>query len=256
MGKNTKKSNKNKSNKNKKPTKETKTEEKKTPVVTKKTETKQNILKEAIVEDKDEIEKLKAKVQNLLKMNKYLLNEVEERKNIKNLKKEASDDLVNLIQKSDSPINFMQKKVLKVQEIVQDKIAQKDSNLQNAHKILEKNLDLLVENIQNDGITYVNTVRTEELDLGNLKLDVQKVLFNNPDSEIIVGSNILSLREMVDNMDLMEKLNTRCGVNMEKCIIYNEKVFEKEMANENRIIDGVKVLRKETLKMNKDKLRK
>jgi len=227
-----------------------------------------------------------------MKMNKYLLNEVEERKNIKNLKKEASDDLVNLIQKSDSPINFMQKKVLKVQEIVQDKIAQKDSNLQNAHKILEKNLDLLVEkiqnadktlkvisqdsalmngetkksyetdqlkveeNIQNDGITYVNSVRTEELDLGNLKLDVQKVLFNNPDSEIIVGSNILSLREMVDNMDLMEKLNTRCGVNMEKCIIYNEKVFEKEMANENRIIDGVKVLRKETLKMNKDKLRK
>merc|ERR1719469_400082 len=186
----------------------------------------------------------------------------------------------------------MNKKVLKIQEIVNSKIQQKDSELQTQQKILNKNLDLLIEkiqkcekslkvlsqdsalmngetkknyetdqlqveeNIQNDGITYVNNVRTEELDLGNLKLDVEKILFNNPDSEIIVGSNMLSLREMVENMDLMDKLNTRCGANMEKCIIYNEKVFEKEMANENRIIDGVKFLRKEAMRMSKDKLRK
>ena len=249
-------------------------------------------MKETLVEDKDEIEKLQEKVMKLMSLNKYLLSEMEKRKKMKNLEKEASADLVQLIQKSDNPINSMQKKVLKVQEIVKDKIQQKDSELQNQQKILQKNLDLLVgkiqkvekalkelsqdsalmngetkknyetdqlqveENIQNDGITYVNNVVTEELDLGNLKLDVEKVLFNNPDSEIIVGSNILSLGEMVKNMDLMDKLNSRCGATMDKCIIYNEKVFEKQMANENRIIDGVKFLRKETLKMSKDKLRK
>ena len=91
----------------------------------------------------------------------------------------------------------------------------------------------------------------------NAFCDMWKTLILSfPDSEIIVGSNILSLRELVENMELMEKLNTRCGVNMEKCIIYNEKNFEKEMANENRIIDSVKYLRKETQKMSKEKLRR
>ena len=227
-----------------------------------------------------------------MKMNKILLAEMEKRNKMKNLEKEASDDLVQLIQKSENPINFMQKKILKTKDIVQEKINQKDEELQNHNKILTKNLDILVgkikiaekslkeistdssfvngeikrnyetdqlnvkENIQNDGITYVNNVHTEELDMGNFKIDMEKVLFNNPDSEIIVGSNILSLRELVENMELMEKLNTRCGVNMEKCIIYNEKNFEKEMANENRIIDSVKYLRKETQKMSKEKLRR
>lgn len=249
------------------------------------------LLKETLHEDVDEIEKLKAKVSNLLKMNKYLLGEMEKGKKIKNMKREASDGLVELIQKSESPINFMQKKIIKTQDIVQEKIREKETELNNEHQLLLKNLDNLVEkvqradkslkilqqdpsissgeikkqyetdklnvkeNIQNDGITYVNNVHTEELDLGNLKIDFEKLMFNNPDSEIVVGSNILSLKELSENLDLMDKLNARCGVNMEKCVIYNENIFEKEIANENKIIDGVKYLRKETQRLSREKRR-
>merc|ERR1712032_721173 len=83
------------------------------------------LLKETLHEDVDEIEKLKAKVSNLLKMNKYLLGEMEKGKKIKNMKREASDGLVELIQKSESPINFMQKKIIKTQKIGQEKIREK-----------------------------------------------------------------------------------------------------------------------------------
>jgi hypothetical protein len=243
---------------------------------------KQKLLKQTLNEDVVEIQKLKTKVLNLMKMNKNLLIELDKGTKIKKLENEASEDLIQLIQKSENPINFIQKKILKTSNIIQQKLNQKDIELKNQQKILTKNLDFLIEkiqkaknslvkmsndsslvnretkknyetdnlnvkeNIQNDGITFVNKVHTEGIDIGNLKFDIEKVLFNNPDSEIIVGSNILSLRELVVNMELMERLNLRCGENIEKCVIYNQEKYEEELANDNRIIEEIKYLRKDS----------
>jgi hypothetical protein len=247
-------------------------------------------LKETLKEDEKEIEKLKAKVNSLMKMNKSLLEEMEKRKQIKTLSQEASEDLVNLIEKTKNPLNSIETQIKNTEENFKEKITQKDSEVKAEYTKLLKNLDFLLEkmqkaeksleeisrdealvngevkknyetdrlevqeNIQNDGVTNVDAITSEEIDLGNMKIDLERILFNNPNSEIIVGSNVISLRELKENLEGMENLKRKCGEHLEKCSVYNGDALEKEIEKEDKIIDDVKVLRKETQKVNKGKL--
>lgn len=239
-------------------------------------------------ESKSEIEKLKNKVLNLISINKQLMKELDKKKKIKQKSLELSDDLINLIETHQTPIVQFEEKLKSTQEKSALKLEQKEKELNTAYSDVRKNLDKLVEkvdntknlldefnkdeslitgelkknystdsltvlnNVQVEGQTNANIINTESVDIGNIKIDLEKISIANPQTEIIVGSEILNVKELIENLEIMEKLNKRCGENLENCVQYNEEYFEEDMQKQNQIIEELKMLRKKT----KDIIRK
>ncbi len=233
-------------------------------------------------DSKSEIDKLKSKVVNLVTINKNLMKELDKKRKIKKKSLELSDDLINLIETHQSPIVEFEQNLKKTQTKSAEKLQRKESELKQTYGEVRKNLDVLVgkidktktalkdvksdenimsgeikknfstdslsvlNNAQVEGSTTANIVNTESVDVGNIKFDLEKIMIVNPQTEIIVGSEILSVKELVENLDVLEKLKTRCGENLQDCVQYNEEHFESDIRRQNKIIDELKVLRKTT----------
>lgn len=233
-------------------------------------------------ESKSEIDKLKSKVMNLMTINKQLMEELDKKRKIKKISLELSDDLINLIETHQSPIVEFEQNLKKTQTKSAGKLKKKETELQQAYGEVRKNLDVLVGNLDNtytalkevksdenlmkgelkknyitdsfsvlnnaqiEGSTSAYIVNAESLDVGNIKVDLEKIMIANPQTEIIVGSEILSVKELVENLDVLEKLKARCGENLQNCVQYNEEHFENDMRRQNDIIEELKVLRKNT----------
>lgn len=243
---------------------------------------KSNIDDKTLQQSKSEIEKLKSKVLNLITINKQLLKELDKKRKIKRKSLNLSDDLINLIETHEKPIVKFEQNLKTTQSKSEEKLKQKETELQASYGQVRKNLDVLVEkldltkkalkevksdeklmngeikkfysidslnvlnNVQVEESTSSRNVYTESVDIGNIKVDLEKILITNPQTEIIVGSEILSVKELVENLNVLEKLNERCGENLENCVQYNEKHFENDMIKQKEIIEELKVLRKQT----------
>lgn len=233
-------------------------------------------------ESKSEIEKLKSKVVNLISINKQLVKELDKKRKLKKKSLELSDDLINLIETHQSPIIEFEQDLKKTQVKSAEKLQKKETELKQVYGEVRKNLDVLVgkldytktalkevksdeslmsgelkKNYSTDSLTVLNNaqvegstkayiVNAESLDVGNIKVDLEKIMIANSQTEIIVGSDILSVKELVENLDVLEKLRVRCGENLEKCVQYNEEHFENDMRKQNEIIEELKKLRRNT----------
>jgi len=233
-------------------------------------------------ESKSEIQKLKSKVYDLISLNKELMTEIEKKQKIKKKSLDLSDDLINLIQTSEAPLKEYKINLTKTQVKSEEKLARKEKQLKEIYTDMRRNLDNLVGNvdstkkslneIKNDeslingelkknyitdslavlgnveveGRANAQAIKAENVDIGNIKIDLEKIAISNPQTEIIVGSEILSLKELVENLEILEKLNDRCGENMKDCLLYNDQLFENDMKRQNQIIMELKRLRKQT----------
>lgn len=244
-----------------------------------------------IVEDsefknkKDEIEKLKSKISNLMNINSELLNEIEKKKKLKKKTLDISDELINLIEKRQEPITELQQRLQKTSAKASKKFEVKEAELKDIYDNVRQNLDHLLDNVSTaknslnkissdesflsgelkknydaekikvsenvgvDGLAIATRINTDSIDIGNIKIDLEKINILNPNMEIIVGSNILSIRELMENLDIMERFQFRCGYNLENCVLYNNNKFNDDIERQNEILRDLKKLRKRTKKL-------
>jgi hypothetical protein len=244
--------------------------------------TQKPIVEKILQESKSEIDKLKSKVLNLITINKQFMKELEKKRKIKKKTLEVSNNLINLIETHQIPIIEYQQNFKNTQIEAAEESKKKETELHQAYGEVRKNLDVLVEkidytknvlkevrsnenlmsgelknnyntdslsvlnNVQVEGLTSVHNLNAESVDVGHIKFDLEKIMITNPQTEIIVGSEILSLRELVENFEVLEKLKERCRENFENCVQFNEEHFENDMRKQNEIIEELKVLRKQT----------
>jgi len=210
------------------------------------------------------------------------MKELEKKRKIKKKTLEVSNNLINLIETHQIPIIEYQQNFKNTQIEAAEDSKKKETELHQAYREVRKNLDVLVEkidytknvlkevrsdenlmsgdlkknyitdslgvlnNVQVEGLTSVHNLNAESVDVGHIKFDLEKIMITNPQTEIIVGSEILSLRELVQNFEVLEKLKERCRENFQNCVQYNEELFENDMRKQNQIIEELKVLRKQT----------
>ncbi len=242
---------------------------------------KENVITESTLsESKSEIDKLKTKVLNLIHMNGELMKELDKKRKYKQKSVELSDDLINLIETNQTPLVEFEEKLKTTKENSESKLEKKQKELNMVYSDVRENLDKLVDkvettrrlldefnedeklsngelkknfstdslsvlnNVEVEGQTIANMINSESIDIGNIKIDLEKISIINPHYEIVVGSEVLSVKELIENMEILENLKKRCGENLENCVLNNEQNFKSDIERQNDIIEELTILRK------------
>lgn len=232
-----------------------------------------------LINKKNEIEKLKSKVLNLMNINKEILTQIEKKKKLKKKTLDLSGELINLIETCQAPIAEFENKLQATAQKASQKLGAKESELKKTYGDVRTNLDNLLEkvgiakssineisndesfltgelkknyvtkklsvlnNVEVEGKANVHTIQTDSIDIGNIKLDLEKIYISNTNTEIILGAEILSIKELIENLELIEKLRVRCGEDLSSCIQYDNLHFQADMQKQNQIVQQLKVLR-------------
>jgi len=80
-----------------------------------------------------------------------------------------------------------------------------------------------------NGVAFINKVNTDNLSLGSIKINSNKLIFNNEGSKIMVGNDVITVKDFFNIVKTMKDLQSKCGENLEKCKpIDNEYLRQQE----------------------------
>jgi len=97
------------------------------------------------------------------------------------------------------------------------------------------------------GVSFINKINTNKIDLGNVQISNDLIKFSNINSKIMIGNDVITLKELIDTVVLFKKnLQKKCGDNLEKCRPVNKKYFEEQRNKEEEILKNLKNLRQTT----------
>jgi len=229
-----------------------------------------------------EIEGLKSKMSNLMKLNQKLgENLIKDQKNNKN---NANKEMISFIQNYDHKVNslrktfksskdnvetnFMQnnefvKKAITSSQQKYSEITSEISELDQKVKSLnqkqeaQRNLisqglevdDLKInQNLKVDGVLYSKKLVTKGIDLGNIQLNSQALKVNG-ESVIQLGNKVISFENIMSKMAYVDNLQKTCGKNFEKCRTVSDAELKKETNRQNEILKNLKKLRVESTEL-------
>jgi len=96
------------------------------------------------------------------------------------------------------------------------------------------------------GVSFINKINTNKIDLGNVQISNDIIKFSNINSKIMIGNDVITLKELIDTVVLFKNLQKKCGDNLEKCRPVNKKYFEEQRNKEEEILKNLKNLRQTT----------
>jgi len=97
-----------------------------------------------------------------------------------------------------------------------------------------------------NGVAYINKINTNLVDLGSIQISNNNLKFSNFNSKIMIGNEVITLKELVNIVFSFKNLQQKCGENLEKCRPVDEKYFEEQRNKEEEILINLKNLRKTT----------
>jgi len=215
-------------------------------------------------------------------MNKDIKNDIKKYKSLKKEKNELKSKVTNFMEKYEGEVNGIKKTILDKTHYVDKSLKDKTNSIERVYKEVVSNysnlqtqVDLVkdklyeIKKAENEkfnqmrkklvlddvtiknkldvtGVAFINKINTENIDLGSVKLDSNKLMFNNEASKIMVGNDVISVKEFFDIIKTMKYLKSKCGENLENCKPIDNDYLKQQEKKEIEILDSLKSLRKTT----------
>jgi len=225
---------------------------------------------------------LKSKIHILISKNKKLEEQVEYFDNLRSEKKQIINKMHHFAGKYEKEIKDISKSISNKNGIIQSTISEKSKRIEELyHSLLNsyKNLDSDIGAIKSklvdlkateskkfseiqdkfslnelsvndkldvNGVAYINKINTNLVDLGSIQISNNNLKFSNFNSKIMIGNEVITLKELVNIVFSFKNLQQKCGENLEKCRPVDEKYFEEQRNKEEEILINLKNLRKTT----------
>jgi len=235
-------------------------------------------------ESKNELElkKLKRDVASLLEMNQKLFKKMKKTDKVNKKKTKFKKNVVSFIEKYDKDVSNLKKNIESSKDFVENKIVQKNEEFQKLYDSTEKNFEQLqvqVKDVQSkinmleteetkklaelhsnfsikdlninnkldvEGISFMNKLSAKSLDIGNIKIDEHGINFSNENVKLIVGKEIITVGQLLNNLASFRKLINICGESFEKCKPVTDEILKDQAAKQHAILESLKKLRQET----------
>lgn len=235
-------------------------------------------------ESKNELElkKLKRDVASLLEMNQKLFKKMKKTDQVNKKKTKFKKNVVSFIEKYDKDVSNLKKNIESSKDFVENKIVQKNEEFQKLYDSTEKNFEQLqvqVKDVQSkinmleteetkklaelhsnfsikdlninnkldvEGISFMNKLSAKSLDIGNIKIDEHGINFSNENVKLIVGKQIITVGQLLNNLASFRKLINICGESFEKCKPVTDEILKDQAAKQHAILESLKKLRQET----------
>ena len=92
----------------------------------------------------------------------------------------------------------------------------------------------------------MNKLSAKSLDIGNIKIDEHGINFSNENVKLIVGKEIITVGQLLNNLASFRKLINICGESFEKCKPVTDEILKDQAAKQHAILESLKKLRQET----------
>jgi hypothetical protein len=243
-------------------------------------------IKDKIINSQKEIQKLKKDMSNLLEVNSKLKRRYDLTEKLQKKDDEFTSNIVSFIQKNEMKVKNLKNEIKHSKNEISSKLTEKEEELSRMYssanesfKSLQKQLKEVEERITEikseektkfkemknkldldhltvekkldvDGNAFVeNTVSTNQVDLGNIKISSSDLVFYNENTKFIIGNEVISLRELVENMNVLSELENKCGEDLTKCKIVSKEEVARQQKKQEKILKDLKSLRAETEKI-------
>lgn len=235
-----------------------------------------------------EIKELKSKVTMLMEINSKLSKKVKKNQKLKKQHKRISSDIVSFIQKNEGVVNNKKNEISKTKSQVEIKLSEKEkelkalydkatsnfSQLQTRLEQLKSKLNSIKQTEANkeedmkgkmelknfevkkrldvDGSGMVNqNIVTKGIVLDSLKMDSDNVTFYNDNTKFIIGTEIINMKDIFKNYLLLEKLNKKCGIDMNQCKILSKEDLMASGKKQEKVLENLQMLNEEAEKIIK-----
>jgi hypothetical protein len=249
-----------------------------TPVIM----TRPNNKPDLLTKNESEINELKKKVNSLLEMNSKLMRRLnrQEKENAK--KKKFKNNVVSFIHKYDKDVTSLKENIENSQNLVENKLTEKDEELKKLYQSTSKNFEELQgrvekvhhklnklqmterkqieklhtnlelqdiavgEKLEVQGLAFLNAINAKSIDLGNIRLDSNGVIFKNENTKLIVGKEVYTIGQLLNSMKKFNILMEKCGPDFGNCKPVSQQFLQDQAAKQEAILNSLKKLRSET----------
>ena len=93
--------------------------------------------------------------------------------------------------------------------------------------------DLTIKNkLEVNGVAFINKINTESINLGSIKIDSNKIMFNNESSKLMVGDNVITVKDFYNIVKTLKLIKSKCGENLENCKPIDNKYLKQQETKE------------------------
>jgi len=225
---------------------------------------------------------LNSRIEELIALNKDVTRDVKKFKTLKKEKNELESKVSNFIEKYENEVQDIKSTIMnkshQVEKTMKDKARNFDqvyhgvvsqyNTLQNQLGLVKKSLDKIKRDEQEkfnqmkkqitvddltvkkkldvNGVAFIDKINTDMVDLGNIQIDSDKLVFKNQASKIMIGNDVITVNDFFNVVKTMKYLQSKCGQNLENCKPIDNKFLKEQENKEMEILNTLKTLRKKT----------
>lgn len=225
---------------------------------------------------------LNSRIEELVNKNNNIKLQIKKYKSLKRDKRHLEDKVTNFIEKYEGEVKNIENNIVKKTETVEQQLKQKSSSLDKTYKDVVSNysnlqteVDVVKEKLDEikkledenfnklrkrlvlddvkvknkldvNGVAFINKINTDSVNLGSIRIDSNKLMFSNEGSKIMVGDEIITVKDFFAIVKTMKGLQKKCGENLEKCKPIDADYLKEQEKKEIDILENLKNLRKAT----------
>jgi hypothetical protein len=226
------------------------------------------------------IKQLRYKTAALIELNSKLSSKLNKKIRLNKMNKKVSRNIVSFIQKNDERVTKIKTKIENKQNLIKSNLSNKEIQFNTTYQeanqkfsILQgKLLDLskLFEEIMNKDHIHLSSIKdslklnnmrikdkldvdqnvfvdgkviSKNIDLASFRGDGKSLIFENPNTKLIIGNKIIHSKDLIKNLELIQKFNNKCGDNLKLCKILSREDLVKRAMNHGKVLEDLKGLR-------------
>jgi hypothetical protein len=222
------------------------------------------------------ITRLRNKVTILMQMNEKINSLIKANLKLNKKNKKTGEDLMSFIEQSENKVEKIKEKIKTNQNSLNEKLTDKENEFNKIYESAHTNFNALEAKLENmnklfdevktnqnkifddikekvfldklkilkklnvDGNAIINgKVNTKGLDVNTIRIEDNNIIFDNENSRLILGSNILHLKELLENIKYVENFSKKCGDDFSNCKIITEKDIKIRQAKDDKILNEI-----------------
>jgi hypothetical protein len=228
----------------------------------------------------NEIKQLRYKTAILMELNSKLSKKVNKKRRLNRKNKRVSRNIVSFIQKHDGAVTKIKTKIENKQNSIKTELSNKEAQFNSLYQEANSNfsslqaklgdLSKLFEGVMNKENSQLNSLNeklnlnemkikdkldvghnvivdgkviSKNIDLASFRGDGDSLIFENEKTKLIIGNKIIHSRDLLKNLQLIQKFNNKCGDDLKQCKILTREDLIKRAMNHGKILEDLKGLR-------------
>jgi hypothetical protein len=225
---------------------------------------------------------LNSRIEDLVEKNNKIKKEIKIYKSLHKNKKNIESKVTNFLEKYEGEVKNIKSTILEKSHFVEKALKDKTNNFEKIYKDVVSNysnlqtqVDVVKEKLEEikklenekfnqmrkrlvldditvknkldvNGVAFINKINTDSVNLGNIRIESNKLMFSNEGSKIMVGNDVITVKDFFNIVKTMKYLQSKCGDNLEKCKPIDNDYLKQQEKKEIDILASLKTLRQIT----------